>query len=130
MALLSRDDRRSTTITLNINSAPTNLARIDPLKALFRNLFELLPSGARGHVVATIGEFLGTLILFFLIYGGAQTASATSNKQQGADVSTATPLFSPSQVMYVALSVGFAIVVTAWNFFRISGGLFNPVVRW
>lgn len=121
-------DRRSTTITLNINQSETNLARVDPLKHIFRSVFDVLPPGARGHAVATIGEFLGTLILFILIFGGAQTGSASSNKEQGADVSTATPLFSPSQLIYVALSVGFAVIVTAWTFFQISGGLFNPVV--
>jgi aquaporin related protein len=32
------------------------------------------------------------------------------------------------QLQYIALSFGFSLAVTAWVFFRISGGLFNPAV--
>jgi len=35
---------------------------------------------------------------------------------------------NPEQLMYVALSFGFSLCVNVWVFFRISGGLFNPVV--
>ncbi|KAE8449564.1 hypothetical protein EG329_007894 [Mollisiaceae sp. DMI_Dod_QoI] len=113
--------------TMNINHSDTLLTRKDPLKRLFQNLFEILPEGARGHVVAVIGEFIGTLVFIFLAFSGVEVASASSNKDQGDGVSTATPEKSPEQLLYIALAAGFSLVVTAWTFFRISGGLFNPV---
>lgn len=112
--------------TLNINHADTILGRGDPLKQVFKNLFEILPAGARGHVVAVIGEFIGTLLFIFLAFSGVEVASASSNWDQGSGVSTATVEKSPQQLLYIALSAGFSLVVTAWTFFRISGGLFNP----
>lgn len=119
---------RSRAPTLNINHADTILGRGDPLKQLFKNLFGILPVGARGHVVAVIGEFFGTLLFIFLAFSGVEVAGASSNKDQGDHVSTAPPAKSPQQLLYVALSAGFSLAVTAWTFFRISGGLFNPAV--
>lgn len=114
---------------MNHERRRTTLARVDPLKSLFRNLFELVHPHARGHVVAFLGEFLGTLIFIFLAFAGVETAGASSNvRQAGDDISTAPPQASPSQWLYVALSAGFTLAVTAWTFFRIGGGLFNPVV--
>jgi aquaporin related protein len=118
----------SRTPTMNLQHSATVLTRIDPLKHIFRAIFEVLPSGARGHVVAIIGEFLGTLLFLILAFAGVEVASASSNKNQGAGVSTATAEKSPAILLYIALSTGFSLVVTAWTFFRISGGLFNPVV--
>jgi aquaporin related protein len=92
--------------TLNINHADTILGRGDPLKQLFKNLFEILPVGARGHVVAVIGEFIGTLVFIFLAFSGVEVASASSNKEQGPGVSTATAEKSPQQLLYIALSAG------------------------
>ncbi|KAF8861173.1 aquaporin-like protein [Acephala macrosclerotiorum] len=96
---------------------------------MFKNLFEILPSGARGHVVAVVGEFFGTLVFIFLAFSGVEVASASSNKDQGpGKVSTATDTHTPQQLLYIALAAGFSLVVTAWTFFRISGGLFNPAI--
>ncbi|PBP23414.1 aquaporin-like protein [Diplocarpon rosae] len=114
--------------TMMINREGTNLSRVDPLRAMFRSLFKLIHPSARGHVVGFLGEFLGTLIFVTLAFAGVETAGASSNKDQGDGVSTAPPAASPSQLLYAALSAGFALVVTAWTFFRISGGLFNPVI--
>jgi len=114
--------------TMNIHPSRTELGRADPLKHIFRSLFEVLPPDARGHVVATIGEFLGTMLFFILAFGGVEVGGASSNTDQTNHVSTKPPANSPSQLLYVALSAGFAMVVCAWTFFRISGGLFNPVV--
>lgn len=115
---------------MNIHHADTLLGRGDPLKQLFKNLFAILPSGVRGHVVAVIGEFIGTLLFIFLALSGIEVAGASSNQNQGDQVSTGTPQHSPQQLLYTALSVGFSFAVMAWVFFRISGGLFNPVVRY
>ncbi|KAE9364590.1 aquaporin-like protein, partial [Stipitochalara longipes BDJ] len=87
-----------------------------------------LPPSTRGHVVAVIGEFLGTILFITLAFAGVETASASSNKNQGDGVSTETNSHSPAQLLYIALAAGFSLAITAWTFFRISGGLFNPVI--
>jgi aquaporin related protein len=122
MAYLSRAP------TMNINHSETVLTQKDPLNKFFTKIFDALPSSARGHVVAVIGEFLGTIIFLTLAFAGVETASASSNKNQSSEVSTATNLHSPAQLLYIALAAGFSLAITAWTFFRISGGLFNPVV--
>lgn len=40
----------------------------------------------------------------------------------------ANALRSPATLLYIALCFGFSLMVNAWVFFRISGGLFNPAV--
>lgn len=35
---------------------------------------------------------------------------------------------SSQQVVFVSLSYGLSLLVTAWTLYRISGGLFNPAV--
>jgi aquaporin related protein len=111
-----------------INRSKTTIRRVDPLKKAFRSVFDVLPSTARGHVVAVLGEFIGTLSFIFFAFGGVQVAAASSNKNQGAGVSTAAPEKSPQELLYASFAAGFSLVVHAWTFFRISGGLFNPVV--
>jgi aquaporin related protein len=122
MAYLSR------TFTMNINHTETVLTRKDPLNRLFTKIFNTLPLSTRGHVVAVVGEFLGTIVFLTLAFAGVETASASSNGNQGLGVSTAAKSHTPAQLLYTALVVGFSLAVTAWTFFRISGGLFNPVV--
>lgn len=36
---------------------------------------------------------------------------------------------SSQTVVYISLIYGFSLLVNAWAFYRISGGLFNPAVR-
>lgn len=64
------------------------------------------------------GEFVGTTMFLFFAFGGTQIAN------------TLTPSDSPSltQLSYISLSFGLSLAVTAWTFYRISGGLFNPAV--
>ena len=72
----------------------------------------------RGHIVAMSGEFVGTTMFLFFAFGGTQIAN------------TLTPADAPNlgQLLYISLSFGFSLAVTAWVFYRISGGLFNPAV--
>jgi hypothetical protein len=114
--------------TMNINQSVTILTRKDPLQKFFTKLFDALPPSTRGHVVAVIGELLGTIVFLILAFAGVETASASSNKNEADGVSTATNLHTPQQLLYIALSAGFSLAITAWTFFRISGGLFNPTV--
>jgi aquaporin related protein len=132
--------------TMNIHKTPTTLSRVDPLKHVFRGIFDALPDGARGHVVAIVGEFLGTLCFIFFAFAGGEVAMASSKTPDKTSNSTQTSLInpsillkdgdsppttviSPSLFLYVSLSAGFSLLIFAWIFFRVSGGLFNPVVR-
>jgi aquaporin rerated protein, other eukaryote len=80
------------------------------------------PSMMRAHVVASGAEFVGTFV--FLFFGYAGEAMVVEASSLG---SVQTP--TTSQVFYVAVVYGFSLLVTAWAFYRISGGLFNPAVR-
>ncbi|KAM3425748.1 hypothetical protein BST61_g7680 [Cercospora zeina] len=82
----------------------------------------------KGHIVAIIGEFVGTFFFLFLAFTGAQTANVSSNPNTGDTVITEAPQKTPQQLLYISLSFGFSLAVNAWVFFRISGGLFNPAV--
>ncbi|KAK3068301.1 Aquaporin-1 [Teratosphaeriaceae sp. CCFEE 6253] len=84
-----------------------------------------LPESVRNHLVAMIGEYVGTVLFLFLALGGTQVANNihTSSGLTQAEVGS-----NPQQLQYIALSFGFSLAVNAWVFFRISGGLFNPAV--
>lgn len=68
-----------------------------------------------------IGEFLGTFLFLFFAFAGAQVANEASASSDGSTPSVGT-------LLYMSLAFGFSLVVNAWVFFRISGGLFNPAV--
>jgi len=73
----------------------------------------------RKHLVATSGEFVGTYLFLFFSLGATQVAN------------NVVPPNSPERIsalLYICLAFGFSLGVTAWAFFRISGGLFNPAV--
>ena len=71
---------------------------------------------------AAIQEFAGTTLFLTLAFGGVQ-ASAAEDSSAGVAVSTGV-----NRIMYIALCFGFSLLVTAWLFFRVTGGLFNPNV--
>lgn len=72
------------------------------------------------HFIAMTSEFLGTV--FFLLYAFASVQIA--NTDTANHVNTA----DTERLMYIAVSFGLSLVVNAWIFYRISGGLFNPAV--
>lgn len=74
----------------------------------------------RNHLVAAIGEFLGTMM--FLVFGltGAQVANTLpSSVEHGPD---------GTQLLYISLAFAMSLTVNVWVFYRISGGQFNPAV--
>ncbi|KAK7429844.1 hypothetical protein QQZ08_003689 [Neonectria magnoliae] len=79
-------------------------------------------SAVNTHLVAACGEFVGTF--FFLYFGYAGNLMAVL---QAPDVALNGGLSSTTNLL-IALSYGFALLVNAWAFYRISGGLFNPAV--
>lgn len=70
----------------------------------------------KAHMVAASGEFIGTASFLYLALGGTQVAHAAGN---AGDI---------NQIMYICVSFGLSLVINAWAFYRISGGLFNPAV--
>jgi aquaporin related protein len=83
--------------------------------------FGWLPNRVRSLFIALISEFVGTFLFLVFAFAGTQIANATP--------STAGDAPNPSVLLYISLSFGFSLLVNAWIFFRISGGLFNPAVR-
>ena len=87
-----------------------------------------LPNSFRNHFIAAAGEFVGTFLFLFFGFAGTQVANAAA---AGASTANGSLSQAPnaSVLLYIALSFGFSLMVNAWVFFRISGGLFNPAVR-
>lgn len=83
-----------------------------------------LPRGINNHVVAFLGEFCGTFLFLFIAFSGTQIAFANE------PVLSTSPGTLMIQLLYIALSFGFSLAVNVWLFFRISGGLFNPAVKY
>lgn len=76
----------------------------------------------KNHVVAGIGEFVGTFL--FLFFGYATQSMAL--QQAGYTGPDSTP--SSLTVVIIAMGYGFSLLATAWVLYRVSGGLFNPAI--
>jgi aquaporin rerated protein, other eukaryote len=86
----------------------------DPQReGVFANIVEDLQAAAL--------EFVGTATFLTLAFGGVQASASEAAAQN-------TPSLSVERVMYVSLSFGLSLLVSAWLFFRVTGGLFNPQV--
>ena len=66
-------------------------------------------------VKAALFEFVGTTVFLLLAYGGTQG----SNEVEGSHL---------ERSLYIATAFGLSLLVSAWFFFRATGGLFNPDV--
>ncbi|BFZ55176.1 Aquaporin-1 [Savitreella phatthalungensis] len=91
----------------------------------------------KNHILAMIGEFVGTTLFLMFAYLGTQVASIPNTSINGNTTTTGsqesgqavqTQVSNTSSLQFIALSFGFSLAVNAWVFFRISGGLFNPAV--
>lgn len=73
------------------------------------------------HLVAASAEFVGTFFFLWLSYGGQlmvlTQAAAPAGTGGGASSET---------VVFISLIYSISLLVNAWAFYRISGGLFNP----
>jgi len=100
----------------------------DPHKKELRIPFiGFLPNKLRNHIIAFIGEFVGTFLFLFFAFSGTQVANAAAS---GADTSDGglSQVPNANTLLYISLVFGFSLAVNAWVFFRVSGGLFNPAV--
>ncbi|CZS88153.1 hypothetical protein WAI453_000567 [Rhynchosporium graminicola] len=85
-------------------------------------------SEKKNHIVAFMGEFVGTFMFLFFAFAGTQVANIGSGDSTNQSTTGSATGFNPQTLLYIALSFGFSLMVNAWVFFRISGGLFNPAV--
>jgi hypothetical protein len=92
---------------------------------LINRTLQRFPPSARGHIVAVLGEFTGTILFLFFAFAGTQVANISSNANTGTTVITTTVEKTPQQLLYISLAFGFSLAVNAWVYFRISGGLFS-----
>ncbi|ROT42203.1 aquaporin-like protein [Sodiomyces alkalinus F11] len=105
-----------------MNSLTQNMRRISSARRAGQGPLPTLslPDTMRNNIVATIGEFVGTYLFLFFSLAGAQIA----NTPQPAD--DAPP--NPAALILVSLAFGVSLTANVWAFYRITGGLFNPVV--
>lgn len=74
-------------------------------------------ASTQAHLVAMSGEFVGTILFLFFAFAGTQIANTVPDSE---------PVLT--KLLFISLSFGFSLATTAWAFYRISGGLFNPAV--
>lgn len=93
-------------------------------------VFAALGDAARGHIVAVIGEYLGTTMFLFLGYVAAQTANEKQDITLRASIGAAGAPPGPSllQISYISAVFGLSLAANAWIWYRVSGGMFNPSV--
>lgn len=72
----------------------------------------------KDHFIAMTGEFVGTVLFLWFAFGATQIANTVSPPSSG----------GIAQLFYISTAFGFSLAVTAWSFYRVSGGLFNPAV--
>lgn len=112
-----------------VSAKKINLKNGDQVENHRRSLIlSKLPPSVRGHVVAVLGEFVGTFMFIFLAFSGTQVANTTTAGSQTSAAASVATAPNTSNLLYVALSFGFSLAVNAWVFFRVTGGLFNPAV--
>lgn len=80
-----------------------------------------LPQEGKNLFVAGMAEFVGTFLFLFFALGG--TTAVNTAGPQGTVLAA-----DPSQLLYICICFGFSLAVNVWMFYRVSGGLFNPVV--
>lgn len=97
-------------------------------KELHLPLVGYLPNRLRNHIVAMIGEFVGTFLFLFFAFSATQVANAAAAGGQDPEDGGLSQVPNASALLYISLAFGFSLAVNAWVFFRVSGGLFNPAV--
>lgn len=77
---------------------------------------------ARNHVVAMLGEFLGTFLFLFIAFAATTVALAakSASKTIQPDLQSQPDIDS---LMFIAVAFGFSLAVNAWVFFRVTGGV-------
>ncbi|KAK8066123.1 hypothetical protein PG997_012870 [Apiospora hydei] len=79
------------------------------------------PKKVKNHLVAMLSEFVGTFMFLLFAFGGTNAVNTAPTKGEPLNA-------NPAKLLYISLCFGMSLMVNAWVFFRISGGLFNPAV--
>lgn len=80
------------------------------------------PDTFKFMTIATVGEFIGTVLFLFFAYGGVMVGKTAL----GGDPSTSGEYLV--FLLFGAISFGASLAINAWIFYRVTGGLFNPAV--
>lgn len=83
-------------------------------------------AGIKQDLVAAVGEFVGTTMFLFLAMGATKSDSYSRTSSQ--TQTTGNVSLSNQDILFVATAFGLSLIVCAWVFYRITGGLFNPAV--
>lgn len=90
-----------------------------------------MPNKMRNHIIAAIGEFVGTFLFLFFAFSATQVANAAhAGSQQNQDSEnkhSIADIPDTGVLLFIALAFGFSLAVNAWVFFRISGGESRPL---
>ncbi|KAI0059225.1 aquaporin-like protein [Artomyces pyxidatus] len=78
-----------------------------------------LSRSATADIKAALLEFVGTVVFLLLGFGGIQAATSET-------VATPNATTDLMHDLYIATCMGLSLLVSAWLFFRVTGGLFNP----
>lgn len=95
---------------------------IGPSVRFFRQINDTV----RGHMVAMLAEFTGTLMFLFFSYAAAQIGNEKADTLRPLLVEPGPSLL---QITYISAVFGVSLGVNVWIFYRVSGGMFNPAVR-
>lgn len=79
------------------------------------------PLTKHNNIVAVLGEFVGTFLFLFFSFAGTQLANTPPPTNNDG-------LPNTSNLMFIALAFGMSLLTNVWVFYRVTGGLFNPVV--
>jgi len=79
---------------------------------------------ARGHVVAASGELLGTTLFLFYAFATHLMAVTQAHEKKHSNHDG----LASQTIVFISLGYGFSLLVNAWIFYRVCGGLFNPAV--
>lgn len=89
------------------------------------DFFRQINDTARGHMVAMLAEFVGTVMFLFFSYAAAQIGNEKADTLRPLLVQPGPSLL---QIVYISAVFGVSLGVNVWIFFRVSGGMFNPAV--
>lgn len=76
----------------------------------------------QSHLIAATGEFVGT---FFFLWMGYSGQLMVGNQVPSLAIVGGA---SSETIVFISITYSFSLLVNAWAFYRISGGLFNPAV--
>ncbi|KAK5173084.1 uncharacterized protein LTR77_003206 [Saxophila tyrrhenica] len=74
-----------------------------------------MSSAVRGHFVAATGEFVGTFMFLFFAFLGHLMSVEQQTETNGDGTN------SNSTIIYISMSYGLSLLVTAWSMYRVSG---------